>query len=36
MVLLSNRQANVISLDGYDLEITGWQKLEDGMEEADQ
>ena len=29
MVLLSNRQANVISLEGYDLEITGWQKLED-------
>ena len=28
MVLLSNRQANVISLEGYDLEITGWQKLE--------
>ena len=33
MVLLSNRQANVISLDGYDLEITGWMKLEDEAEE---
>ena len=32
MVLLSNRQANVISLEGYDLEITGWQKLEDEAE----
>ena len=32
MVLLSNRQANVISLEGYDLEITGWQKLEDEVE----
>ena len=32
MVLLSNRQANVISLEGYDLEITGWQKLEDETE----
>ncbi len=29
MVLLSNRQANVISLEGYDLEITGRHKLED-------
>jgi 3,4-dihydroxy 2-butanone 4-phosphate synthase/GTP cyclohydrolase II len=28
MVLLSNHQANVISLDGYELEITGWQPLE--------
>ncbi|MGC6496890.1 MAG: 3,4-dihydroxy-2-butanone-4-phosphate synthase [Candidatus Puniceispirillaceae bacterium] len=33
MVLLSNRQANVISLEGYDLEITGWQKLEGEAEE---
>ena len=32
MVLLSNRQANVISLEGYHLEITGWQKLEDEAE----
>ena len=32
MVLLSNRQANVISLEGYDLEITSWQKLEDEAE----
>ena len=32
MVLLSNHQANVISLEGYDLEITGWQKLEDEAE----
>ena len=32
MVLLSNRQANVISLEGYDLEITGWQKLEEETE----
>jgi 3,4-dihydroxy 2-butanone 4-phosphate synthase/GTP cyclohydrolase II len=28
MVLLSNHRANVISLDGYELEITGWQPLE--------
>ena len=28
MVLLSNHQANVISLEGYELEITGWQPLE--------
>ena len=28
MILLSNHQANVISLDGYELEITGWQPLD--------
>ena len=27
MVLLSNRPANVISLDGYDLEIVDWRRL---------
>ena len=27
MVLLSDRPANVISLDGYDLEIVGWRRL---------
>jgi len=28
MILLSNTQSHVISLDGYDLEITGWQGLD--------
>ena len=28
MILLSNTQSNVISLEGYDLEITGWQGLD--------
>ena len=28
MILLSNHQANVISLDGYELEITGWRPLD--------
>jgi len=28
MVLLSNTQANVISLEGYDLEITGRRPLD--------
>ena len=27
MILLSNRPANVISLDGYDLEIVDWRRL---------
>ncbi|MEE3092036.1 MAG: hypothetical protein VX326_07205 [Pseudomonadota bacterium] len=27
MVLLSDRPANVISLDGYDLEIVDWRRL---------
>ena len=27
MVLLSERPANVISLDGYDLEIVDWRRL---------
>ena len=28
MVLLSNTQPNVVSLDGYDLEISDWQPLQ--------
>jgi len=28
MTLLSNKQPNVVSLEGYDLEITGWQNLD--------
>ncbi len=28
MTLLSNSPSNVISIDGYDLEIDGWQSLE--------
>ena len=27
MTLLSNSPSNVISIDGYDLEIDGWQSL---------
>lgn len=30
MILLSNRPANVISLDGYDLEIVDWRRLNGG------
>ena len=29
MILLSNTPSNVISIDGYDLEIDGWQSLEE-------
>jgi len=28
MVLLSNTRPNVVSLEGYDLEITDWQPLQ--------
>ena len=27
MILLSDRPSNVISLDGYDLEIVDWRRL---------
>ncbi len=27
MTLLSNTKSNVVSLEGYDLEIAGWQGL---------
>ena len=34
MILLSNSQANVVSLEGYDLEIAGWRRLAGGAANA--